>query len=295
MLKLRTHTEVVDTIVRTVDTERFVIHRDDRAGWTAIISKDDVIKPALCVHTDTVQNIHPESILKVGDVWRNADMTKLLGADDRAGCYIVKELLTRDDARYNYLIFDKEEVGCIGSSNYAREDIAVLINDVTSCYIGLDRMGVMEHALYGYESNAFLDAIAEGAEYWKEEIGSITDASNLAGTFDRCCTNLSVGYDNEHTRFETLNLSYLGVTLNRLNNGLSTVLYGDYMIPDDNWNSYMKGYGYDEWEDEYRWDDEQGKYVKWSDDYDVPDIDDDDENLLPWCKDDEDEFLRKGA
>jgi len=55
------------------------------------------------------------------------------------------------------------------------------------------------------------------------------------------------------------------------------------MIPDDNWNSYMKGYGYDRWEDEYVWDDTQGKYVKWSDDYDVPDIDDDDENLLPWC------------
>lgn len=297
MLKLITHTEVVDTIVRVVDTNLFTVHRNDKEGWTAIVSKDERIKPSLCVHTDTVNNIHPKSILKVGDVWRNGDYTKLLGADDRAGCYIVKELLTRNNTDYNYLIFDQEEVGCIGSSNFAKTSESEVIADLTSCFVGLDRMGVLEHALYGYENDDFMVAIADEADDWKEEMGSITDASSLAGDLDRCCVNLSVGYNNEHTRFETLNLSYLGITLNRLNNGLSNLLYEFHFIPDYNYNSYnMNGSWGDEYYDEYKWDDDKGAYVKWDAEDDLcatPVSEDDDENTLPWCKDDD--FLRKGA
>lgn len=300
MLKLVTHTQVVDTIVKQVNPDKFIVLRDDEAGWCCITPKSATASmPALCVHTDTVRDIHPTEIRKSGDIWTNADPKALLGADDRAGCYIVKELLTRDDTRYMYLIFDKEEVGGIGSSNFAKTDAAEVASEYISCFVGLDRKGLNEVALYGYESKEFLDCFhdddMDGA--WVEEVGSFTDASNLAGELNRCCVNLSVGYNNEHTAYEHLNLSYLMVTLNRLNNGLSMALYGTYFEPDDslygNWQDYA-----DEMYDEYRWDDETGSYVKTLQSYAdmrVPGFVDDDENLLPWCKDDNDEFLRKGA
>ena len=302
MLKLTTHTQVVDTIVKQVDTNKFSVIRNDVEGWCAITPKEATeAMPALCVHTDTVRNIHPTEIRKSGDIWTNADPSKLLGADDRAGCYIVKELLTRDDTRYMYLIFDEEETGGHGSSRFAITDTASDLLDSVSCFIGLDRKGLNEVALYGYESKEFLDCFHEddmdGA--WVEEIGSFTDASNLAGDLNRCCVNLSVGYNNEHTAYEHLNLSYLMVTLNRLNNGLSTALYGTHFIPDanpwGNWDDYTDKA--DRYYDEYRWDDTEKKYVSTrSADVEMPVFDDDDENFLPWCKDDEeDEFLRKGA
>ena len=230
MLKLTTHSEVVDTILRVVNTSLFTVTRNDKRGYTSIMSKNAGIQPALCVHTDTINNIHPEAIEKKGDVWRNADHTKLLGADDRAGCYIVKELLTRNYTGYHYLIFDLEEVGGIGSSNYASINLAYVQSRSISCFIGLDRLGSMEMALYGAESEEFVEAITE--EHWKFTSGTFTDASNLAYDLNRCCVNLSVGYDNEHSRYEQLNLSYLTVTLNYLFNGVSGLLYGDYFKPD---------------------------------------------------------------
>lgn len=254
MLKLKTHRQVVDTIVKVVDTRLFDVVRNDKMGYTSIMAKGGGVRPALCVHTDTIGNTHPEAIHKVGDIWRNADRSKLLGADDRAGCYLVKELLTRNHTGYHYLIFDLEEVGGIGSSNYARTDLAVLNTEVTSCFIGLDRLGVLEMALYGYENDAFIDAVT--MENWKFTIGSFTDASNLAGDLDRCCINLSIGYDGEHTRHETLNLSYLGVTMNQLFKGIGGDLYSDIFLPD----AYGTGYGYHAaWEDE-----EDDWYTAWA-------------------------------
>jgi hypothetical protein len=247
MIKLITHKDVVDTIVKTANPRLFNVYRNDELGYTAIVPKVDGIRPSLCVHTDTVNNIHPTEIEKNNDVWRNADHTKLLGADDRAGCYIIKELITRGMDDYNYLIFDQEEVGGIGSSNYAKTNDGKVVDILTSCYIGLDRLGCMQQALYGYESDEFLDAIEE--DYWVNDLGSFTDASNLAGDFNKCCMNLSVGYDSEHTRYETLNVSHMAVTLNRLYNGLNDALWGTYFIPDEQTNGY--GLTDDEWDDYY--------------------------------------------
>ncbi len=263
MLKLVTHKEVVDTIVKMADTRIFDVVRNDVLGYTAITPKVKGIYPSLCVHTDTVGNIHPETILKMNDVWRNGDHSKLLGADDRAGCYIVKELVTRSIVTYNYLIFDQEEVGGIGSSNFARTDEGSKVDELTSFYCGLDRYGMNQQALYGYESDDFLAAI--DCDYWVLADGSFTDASNLAGDFGKCCMNLSVGYENEHTRYETLNITYLAVTMNRLYNGLNDALYGTYFMADD-----AMGYEWDndlpeEFYDEYVWSDEAGRYIAISD------------------------------
>ena len=246
MLKLDKHKDVVDTILRVVDLSLFDVVRNDKMGWTSIMAKGGGVRPALCVHTDTIQNTHPEAIRKEGDIWRNADRTKLLGADDRAGCYIVKELLTRCITAYHYLIFDLEEVGGVGSSYYAMTDVAISNTIRTSCFIGLDRLGVLEMALYGFESETFLKSVA--IDDWVFTDGSFTDASNLASSLNRCCINMSVGYNNEHTRHETLNLSYLGVTLNQLANGLSGDLYSEVFEPDysgtydTHWEQYEDDY-----------------------------------------------------
>ena len=46
MLKLQTHGEVVDTILRVVDTTQFTVTRNDKMGYTSIMSNTDGIHPA---------------------------------------------------------------------------------------------------------------------------------------------------------------------------------------------------------------------------------------------------------
>jgi hypothetical protein len=119
--------------------------------------------------------------------------------------------------------------------------------------------------MYGYESKAFCDAIE--VDDWKFTTGSFTDASNLAGYLDRCCVNLSVGYDDEHTPREHLNLSYLTVTLNFLFNGVNAKLYDKYYEPDFKYQCQTEddyfgwGYGYVE-KEEYTlsYDENSGKF-----------------------------------
>jgi hypothetical protein len=163
----------------------------------------------------------------------------------------------------------------------------------------------MQQALYGYENDEFLEAI--NCDYWVNAYGSFTDASNLAGDFGKCCMNLSVGYENEHTRFETLNITYMAVTLNRLYNGLNDALYGEYFMADEmtsegydysdeQWDDYYTPNG--EFYDEYVWCNEKNSYVPFGEKWKYDEFNDeftgsvfgkDDESL-----NDKEQFLTKG-
>ena len=79
--------------------------------------------------------------------------------------------------------------------------------------LGLDRRGADQAAIYGYD-NSELMALFERRGYFKAK-GSFTDASNLARIYSKgvACINLSVGYYNEHTPKETINITAMNRTL----------------------------------------------------------------------------------
>ena len=210
LLKLNTHEEVVDLLLSNTNEDYFV-HKS--AMFTIIIPNGiDISNPApmLCVHTDTVSSLKPSKFLLEGDTLTNPD--GVLGADDRAGCWIVNELLKAKENRFIIGIFDEEESGGIGSSELMKSEhfnklCITESSSIVSCFIGLDRRGGDEVAYYGMESESFELAIETTFPQLNPAIGSFTDASNLAFGYQISCCNLSVGYYKEHTAQESLNVS----------------------------------------------------------------------------------------
>lgn len=168
-----------------------------------ILKKDNKPKPLLCVHLDTI-NTHS----KCGD--SNFDYTHIvdfkeglmlkpttnlscLGADDRAGVYIILKHYDQLIEKFHIGIFCDEEIGAKGSGS-------MCTLDNVSCFIGLDREGSKQVATYGYDNNELLSKFTSLG--FKEHYGSFTDASVLAQMFKKSCCNLSVGYHYQHTADE---------------------------------------------------------------------------------------------
>lgn len=178
-------------------------------------------KPMLCIHVDTInthcqdhekllvsllqQQIQYNRKSKIYSLPNDCDnRIGCLGGDDRAGLWILLKLLNSDKSIYNYFsfgIFFDEEVGGKGSSAY-KKDYPNYEKGV-KCFIGLDRRGIDDVALYGYDNNDLINIFEKYG--YKRASGSFTDASNLSNRL--ACINLSVGYDNEHTSYETLDMN----------------------------------------------------------------------------------------
>ena len=198
-------------------------------GYT-VIGRGSKPKPMLCVHLDTINTHSKQTSLHEHDISYNVAQNRLhltdnsvatcLGGDDRAGVWIaiqmIFDMLPETEWAYDIGFFTDEEIGCIGSGDYReylREYAPDNIN--TTCYIGLDRRsgnGLQEIATYGDDNRELIEAFVSYG--YKEVCGSITDASMLSG--EVACVNLSVGYDNEHTKHEVLYLQCMQDTLSVL-------------------------------------------------------------------------------
>jgi hypothetical protein len=191
-----------------------------------------VKKPLVCVHLDTVSQIKPalhqltlesKRVLKLSLQPALTGIIRCLGADDRAGVWIALELIHHFglDCPYEFGFFDAEERGGIGSSVFA-DDIFELSDCPYQCFIGLDRGsrgGLQNIATYGYDNMQLLDLIQEAAPGYLIQNGSFSDCSNLSESFTTegvPCFNLSVGYQNEHSVSESLDLPMMIETLELL-------------------------------------------------------------------------------
>lgn len=228
LLKLTDHTEVVEYILYNTNVNNYTIVHEELYSYIVPkkVEEENRIVPMLCVHTDTVASKKPKTFEINGDVITNPD--GVLGADDRAGCYIVKKLLENDVQDFVIGVFDLEEIGGLGSNEFCKDSEAgFMVDDYVSCFVGLDRRGGSDIALYGCDSPAFLTQLDNLKSLgYEEAFGSFTDASNLAGAFDLCCCNLSVGYYNEHTQKESLNVKEMMNTYDVLLTGFLSPLEG---------------------------------------------------------------------
>ena len=79
-------------------------------------------------------------------------------------------------------------------------------NESITAFIGLDRRGLDNVAVYGYDNSDLIN-LFENEGYIVVD-GSITDVSILSEQSSRnlACVNLSVGYYNEHTKREFINI-----------------------------------------------------------------------------------------
>ena len=189
-------------------------------GGIIFIPKEQEQYALVCVHIDTINDARNTKAPTEKDLYIRKNYIALLpnsecaclGGDDRCGVYIALKLMDRS-VPLAFGFFMDEEIGGVGSSLCA-DTINGL--SVTS-FIGLDRKGSDELALYGYD-NQELICLFEAMGY-NSDWGSFTDASNLARALGIACVNLSIGYQHEHTHNEFIDFSATLNTLKTLSTG----------------------------------------------------------------------------
>jgi hypothetical protein len=171
-------------------------------------------------HVDTVhmnsEHVYQDVVLN-GNLYCKQD-NQPLGADDAAGNWLMFHMIARRIPGV-YAFFRGEERGGIGSSFCAkyRKDLFEGID----CAIAFDRRGtesIITHQGRGRGcSDEFGMSLADILKlgHKLDPTGIYTDTAEFFDIVPNC-TNISVGYENEHSKKETLNKSYLEALLDSL-------------------------------------------------------------------------------
>lgn len=137
-----------------------------------------------------------------------------LGADDAAGCWLMLQMLA-SGVEGTYVFHRGEEKGGIGSSHLAKHHQGFLKGfDYAIAFDRRGRSDVITHQSYGRCcSDSFAQALADqlnsrGLDYKPCDSGVFTDTANYTEIIPEC-TNLSCGYEHEHTADEQLDIEHL--------------------------------------------------------------------------------------
>lgn len=160
-------------------------------------------------HTDTVHNSKSKYRQTITLDGSNSPTKifktdgKPLGADCGTGVWIMMNMI-RHGIEGLYIFHREEECGGIGSS-YIRDETPELIECIDIA-IAFDRYGqdsVITHqggmrCCSDTFGNALANLLQDIHFYKLDQTGSFTDTDNYAGIISEC-TNISVGYFNQHT------------------------------------------------------------------------------------------------
>ncbi len=206
--------DLPDAVVRGESPEKFLYVEGSRKN-----------KVLLVAHADTVwtikegENLHetPKEIIREGIHIRNANGP--LGADDRAGCAILWLL---KDLGHSLLITEGEEVGRKGSNFLLHEnrDIFDRINNNHQFIIEFDRRNGKDFKCYkNAGTEEFKKYISEKTGYTEPDTKGFTDIVTLCEKL--CGVNLSIGFYNEHSEDDYINIEEWLHTLNLCRKWLS--------------------------------------------------------------------------
>lgn len=158
-------------------------------------------------HTDTVHRTSGrQRVRDDGAGWLYAITNECLGADCAAGVWLMTEMIRREVPGL-YVFHRDEESGGRGSTFIATHYKELL--EGIDYAIAFDRKGfnsVITHQWGGRCcSNAFADALASalGNGWQKDDGGTFTDTAMYMDIVPEC-TNISVGYVDQHTSRECL-------------------------------------------------------------------------------------------
>ena len=187
--------------------------RHDMAGNRLLIVGSDKPDVMFSCHTDTVHKAGADfqAITLRNGIYSVADDSNCLGADDAAGVYIMLRM-AHAGVPGMYVFHAGEERGGIGSA-WIADNPPDWIFDIKAA-IAFDRRGtksIITHQGIGKTaSDAFADSLASviALGHQKDDGGTFTDTANYADYIAEC-TNISVGYEDEHRKSETLNCDYV--------------------------------------------------------------------------------------
>lgn len=153
-----------------------------------------------------------------GDEWIYTDGSTILGADDKAGTVVMLYMMEKQVPGI-YYFFIGEERGCIGSSALADAwgSEATKHVDHVQKVISFDRRGfasiISNQMGLTCASDAFVTALSKaysqhGLTLYDDPTGIYTDSASFMDLVPEC-TNISVGYFDEHSGKERQNISFL--------------------------------------------------------------------------------------
>lgn len=195
---------------------------------------------ALAAHIDIV---HPESSQKElfydttkGVLWSPNG----LGADDRAGIFIILEILKKG-YRPTIIFTTGEERGGIGATQLIKKHPAKITE--LNYIIELDRRGSTDCVFYECENPEFEKYIEKFG--FITQWGTYTDICEICPKWGMAGVNLSVGYEHEHTYSEILRVSWLKSTMNKVIKMLEDINNSKFFkyIPGNKWDWYSNYYG----------------------------------------------------
>lgn len=185
----------------------------DTAGNVHIDNRiHDGNKTLFVAHVDTVhRTTGANKIRKTKAVWY-ADGAAL-GADDGVGCALLMHMLHASVPGY-YVFTQGEECGGIGAKHIAKEYPKLLAEFDRA--IAFDRRGVDSVISYQGWGRCCSDAFAEALSaelnstdddlmYSPDDTGVYTDTAEFVDIIPEC-TNISCGYDHEHSANEKLDM-----------------------------------------------------------------------------------------
>ena len=195
-------------------------HLDGYGNMYVFIGSSRVV--AFTSHLDNVDNNpHSTNLLDMDDdgiVSVNPDSTSTcLGADDAAGLFIMLAMIN-NGVEGTYCFFMDEEVGCKGSQ-WSAQNMSYLFDD-TKLMVSFDRKGYSSIITHQMGENCMSTECATALasrlnqfdtdypEFVLDDGGSYTDSYSFVGMIPNC-TNISVGYFNQHTKKETQDLEFL--------------------------------------------------------------------------------------
>ena len=167
-------------------------------------------------HTDTVHHAHGlqrierhGDLLKLPKPGKRGVQPSCLGADCTTGVWLMREMALAGVPGL-YIWHYGEECGGIGSSHIADKCPELL--DGIKFAVAFDRKGidnVITHQGYRCCSDAFARSLAGQlpGSYRPDSTGIFTDTANYADLVPEC-SNISVGYEHAHSRFETQSISH---------------------------------------------------------------------------------------
>jgi hypothetical protein len=169
-------------------------------------------KTLFVAHVDTVhKEVMPNKFIKTATHWR-ADGAPL-GADDGAGCAMLMHMMHAGVPAY-YVFTQGEEKGGIGASHLA-DNYPQLLSEFDRA-IAFDRRGndsIITDQAYGRCcSDSFAQHLSDELNladdtffYSPDPSGVYTDTAEFVTVIPEC-TNISVGYDREHSQEESLDV-----------------------------------------------------------------------------------------
>lgn len=187
---------------------------DSHGNYYYIIGESKTIFAA---HLDTVSKKHEKvKTVEKKDKWGNrfihTDGPTTLGADDKAGVCVLLYMMEKQ-VPGTYYFFIGEEVGCIGSKAAARADDFYKYDRIIS-FDRRDTCSIITHQSWERCcSDDFANALSKeygeyGLELKPDDGGVSTDSAQFMDIVPEC-TNISVGYYNEHTFNEYQNIDFL--------------------------------------------------------------------------------------